>query len=107
MFGRGRMAKHEAHCCRNPFRDCGVCEAKHTNVTGNAIQLMDDGLEALKKAVDRCPACVLAAHIMANKLNDKKVWDEDSMPYYDYKKAMEKWFAEKNAADRDSGYPFG
>ena len=98
MFIRGRMAEHEAHCCRNPDRGCGVCKKEKTNVVVNARWLIDLGLDSLKTELDGCPACILAAHIMANTILNKQFGDEDAVPYYEYKDAMKHWFEEHSPA---------
>jgi len=101
-FTKPRMVKHESRCCRNPHRACGVCETENTDVEANAKLLIADGLDALKSKTD-CPACILAAHMMANKLSGyttPRSSDDDGTEffYYDYKEAMRGWFAEKNNA---------
>lgn len=85
-FQKPGMIKHESRCCRNPNRACGVCKKASTNVEANAKLLLAEGLDALKSKTG-CPACTLAAHMMANKLSRK-------FYYYDYEEAMKQWFSD-------------
>lgn len=109
-FTKPSMVKHESRCCRNPNRACGVCEKDSTNVEANAKLLMAEGLDTLKSKTD-CPACILAAHMMANKLSGFTTpgrWaDEDTeFYYYDYKEAMKQWFSEKNNMAANLGHDY-
>lgn len=60
--GKAAMLKHEASCCRNPGRVCRMC------VRGECAPLPlpelaehIHNIDALRKAADGCPACMLAA----------------------------------------------
>ena len=110
MFGSHRMFKHEARCCRNLNRACGVCQQGKTDVAANAKFLIEHSLAELEVEVGGCPACILAAHMQANVITEVHEWqpmdaDDNSRPrfyYYDYKEAMEKWFADQRDAEREA-----
>lgn len=98
------MGKHEKHCCRNPQRQCRMCgtQGRDYQALGKVFllgkALCDQDLETLSGAVDGCPACILATIFQANLCGDGQspLWG------WDYKKAVQEWWDEKNAQAMDA-----
>lgn len=57
------MLKHEARCTANPNRKCGMCEmlGEVQKPISELIEAYETGFNALRKAANECPACILAA----------------------------------------------
>lgn len=103
----GHMAKHEKHCTMNPNRECRMC-GKPVNIA-EIISLLPkpiykkidddyefiDNVKELRKNPEivskftDCPACTLAVLRQANKFG---------VPFYDYEKAKDDWWADINEA---------
>lgn len=92
----GAMAKHEKHCIRNMTRACRMCKAQKTDVDANAVFLGAKGLDALIDHVDGCPACTLAAVADLNRFRQEDTPGQGFIEF-DYKKACQEWWNEKNA----------
>lgn len=61
---------HEKHCCGNPDRECRICTGMEwaQKSTAELVELAEMvTLDELKKAVDGCPPCVLAALLQWRK----------------------------------------
>lgn len=85
------MEAHEHVCFHNPHRDCCECDATNTNVSENVKFLDHHELEELKKEVDDCPACTMAAVIQHNKNHDA----ESPVMYDTYKSERDEYRNEK------------
>lgn len=56
------LTTHEEHCTKNPNRRCRMCHwAKlKTRPIAELINAANQGIEALRKVAQGCPACTLA-----------------------------------------------
>lgn len=127
------IAKHEKHCCKNPARECRMCNTTwprpELEPVLAQIRDIDEDTEAdvtaqLAQAVAGCPACMLTAFLQAPL--PMVEWDipgewqfgefvggsHGEARYrvkWSFKDALAKWWAEKNEAAaqesaRDSGF---
>ena len=91
------MEKHERGCTANPNRVCGLCAlaGEAQKPTAQLVEyLLENGLEALQRYVENCPACTMAATRAANKnlSGEEKYW-------FEYKDAYKSWWQEYNEAN--------
>jgi hypothetical protein len=86
------MAKHEARCIKNPLRYCGFCEKGELHpapLPELVAELVAHGdIEALKKAADGCPACVLSAIVQSKVQRKPEDGDDGNWIQFDYKKEV-------------------
>lgn len=102
------MRRHEVGCISNPNRKCGFCASlgNEQEPIADLVKALGkgdkEGLEAVQKICDGCPACTLAA-IKASGLQ-RGAKDDDGNCFhvdFDYKKAKEEWWETENDARRD------
>lgn len=91
----GHIRRHEAACCRNPNRVCGMCAL--SGVGGATVPALlaafgpTGDLKALRDAAEGCPACMLAAIIQSGiQLTEGRV-------EFDFAKERDAFWAEVNA----------
>jgi hypothetical protein len=105
-LSRASMAKHEAHCCRNPDRACRMCtlgQLEQRPMEELIAALNSGGVEAVQQVAGQCPACTLAAILVDRKrrgVNLRMLADyEGEWLDFDYKQASERFFATLTPAD--------
>lgn len=100
------MKKHEARCCANPNRICGMCEittgepGQQRPVEDLINALREGDTPKLREAAHGCPACMLAAIIQNNKRENAGTTAE-GWPLgsdFQFKKERDAMWAEANAA---------
>jgi hypothetical protein len=84
------IEKHEPRCIYNPLRsECGWHKDEKQSAPHDfALVFKDDpDIEALRKSMSGCPACMLAVIVQARGLGlpDEEVWE------FDYKAEVERW----------------
>ncbi len=93
------IRKHERGCTKNPDRKCGFCGAEGIptkyKIVGVHNNEWDGVSDVLTVEGGECPACVLA-FVRKNLPDFVKIKDGGD---WDYKKAVERWWAENS--DRD------
>jgi hypothetical protein len=100
------MVKHELGCTLNPNRVCGLC-ALIDNVQEpikeltTALLADTEKLTVLRKLVDDCPACILAALRQYNRGADMEDW---LYPEFDFKAEMVEFWKEYNASNTPNYY---
>lgn len=104
MFKKPSMIRHEATCCKNPNRFCGLCDAEpkafdipflanmmqgrddvhnHEMLDGDIYTTASkDAINWLMGKVDGCPTCTLAV------LQQGKIM---AFEVFDYKKELSEW----------------
>ena len=99
----GCIRRHENGCTANPGRVCGMCA--HAGLTQKPLTELTPhvaegewGIEELRKAVEGCPACMLAA-IRQSEIN-KNPEDGPGM-WFDFKKAAEEWWQQEREDQRE------
>jgi hypothetical protein len=102
------IKRHEAHCTGNPARVCGVCGAG-PSVVVDLIVAARDGIDALRKAAESCPACMLAGVRGLRREMGKPEFDEHGHPLnplpeslytWEYKKESASYWAERSLEQR-------
>ena len=95
MGSANGIRNHERHCTMNPNRQCRMCGGSQKPIT----ELTDaslSGLDALRKAANGCPACILAGIRQRPILPlTPDIWE--SLDSFKYKDEVEKFWATKNA----------
>lgn len=96
---RKSMEKHERGCTANPARECGMCGLMGSVqlTSAEAAQVLaDKGFDEMRRAMDDCPACILAAVRAAWKADvDFSVGD------WDFRAACAEFWADRNKAMED------
>jgi hypothetical protein len=99
-LSRASMAKHEAHCCRNPDRACRMCtlgQLAQRSMDELIAALNTGGVEAVQQTASQCPACTLAAILVDRKqrgVNLRTLGDFDGeWVHFDYQEACKQFFA--------------
>lgn len=101
------MKNHELHCTKNPNRECRMCDRKGIhdfNISEIEVSTSWNGEHSWeysvaqstsidKALIDDCPACMLA-YLRINKIQSS----------YDFKKACEKFWREKNDDGDEENY---
>lgn len=99
---RAAMERHEKGCTLNPDRYCRMCDrgnAEHAPIA-ILIAAAREGLAALQKAADGCPACTLAGIRQLRKA-DPGYWDDegyspggapDSLGEFNWKTAVKEFW---------------
>jgi hypothetical protein len=95
---RDSIEQHERYCTANPKRECRMCEDVDPDIDFEITGKKEPGWASdyvVKSIVvgDECPACILA-FIRRNKIDVVKTKDGKE---WNYKEAVEKWWAERNA----------
>lgn len=93
------ISEHEKRCIYNPVRNCGLCGAKSVSVAPHIDILNNEGLCALRNALD-CPACILAAIVQTRKADKDHNREEGCYDSFDYQKERDEFLNEKEAARR-------
>lgn len=111
----GCMKRHEASCCRNPSRVCGMCaaagigpEQKPTPALVEALGGGDKaGVERLREAAQGCPACMLSA-IIASDLQEPADLETGGGFHveFDFKKERDEFWKEVNSAKAEAQWPY-
>lgn len=103
-FTRPSMEAHEKRCFYNPNRSCPLCGVTRPVRELRAILVADNSaLDALRKEVAGCPACICAA--IAQQSKDDRSDPEYSPKGYgsfDYKTEKANWDQEMSQEHRDA-----
>lgn len=106
------MVKHEKGCTLNPGRECRLCElAGHVQQPMAQLidVLADEGFEALQRATQDCPCCMLAALRQIPVERDAVLWDEEDAKTrgrsaWQFKEACKDWWSDYNDSQQSSRY---
>lgn len=93
------MAKHERGCTNNPNRACGLCataEEVQPALSHMLPAYRAGGLDALRKAANNCPACILAT------LRQTDHHLRDNADWFDYRKEADAWWSDLNDATAEA-----
>lgn len=107
LSSKPAMKRHEAGCCKNAARVCGMCrEAELEQQPSELLDatLADGGLDALRKIAAGCPACMLAA-VIRERLADEEEYgprrgDEDPIAGsgFNFRTERDRFWADLNDA---------
>lgn len=97
------MQSHEAHCTKNPDRQCGLCAMVGSNHAPieSLIKAAESGLVSeLREAADGCPACMLAGIRQMPK--DPMDAAGGHFADFDYKKESAEFWREANDSKNEA-----
>lgn len=94
-YSAGHMRKHEKHCTANDNRECRVCKLMEgeQKPMADLVAAAWSGIDALEKAADECPACMLAAIRRMPPMHEPGYsrygqGEEDDLSKWNFKQAM-------------------
>jgi len=102
------MRRHEQGCTKNPNRVCGMCQVRMENEgvapappRDELVRVLDErGFEAMKKAANDCPACILSAIRTKNEQDDSGFWTvsgpEDGRQTWLFGEAKKEWWKQRS-----------
>jgi hypothetical protein len=95
---RSAIEKHEPKCVKNPNRKCGWCQVDGRDLPALSYALAETlDLDDLRRKVDGCPLCMLAAIVLANLTYEARA-DLD----FRYEDEVERFRAEERRGDEGS-----
>lgn len=112
------MRRHESGCTLNPQRVCGICKivadegGPIAQPRDALLRILDaEGFQAMCKAAEDCPACILSA------LRTRNVMDEEDGSWYvagpkdgrsewNFRTAKDAWWAEWNSNQAEREWPY-